>query len=170
MNMLSLQTHVLTSFLYALLEITSRLSAGPRAEFIYKLMKKDRAAVIAGIRASLDNGFMMQCNYIDQYVEIVGILVATACSIMIRARYSQDLNLDIIGASFFIQLSIEYVGDMMYSMWEAGVLGFRKRAALWWTHQKNHHFLRHSFIAVIATPLMTGLWIQSAVLGVPASG
>jgi len=113
--------------------------------------------------------FLVQCLYIDQFVEIVGIAIAVAFGgpITIRGIFGQNLHLDRIGISFLAQVVLEIIGDVTYALWEAGVLEFRKRVALWRMYQSQHAYVRvlHSFLAVLPAPLFMGLWIQTAVVG-----
>jgi len=168
--MLSLQQHIVSAFLFALMEAALRLSVAPRALALYSILhRRDRVKVLHHVRSAMEDGFLLQCAYIDEFCEVVGILTAFPASIMIRARYGQGLNLNIIGVSFVIQLALEIFGDMVYSLWEAGVLGFRRKTALWCYYQSQNSYVKHAFVSVLACPLLCALWLQAAVLGVPSS-
>jgi len=155
-----------TAVLFLLLETAQRLSVAPRYTLTYGLLYRgDRKHIMSAVREQLSDGFLVQCLYIDQFVEIVGIAVAFGGTIIIRGIFGQNLHLDRIGISFLAQVVLEIIGDVTYALWEAGVLGFRKRVALWRMYQSQHAYVLYSFLAVLPAPLFTGLWIQTAVVG-----
>jgi len=168
--MLSLEQHITTAVLYAMVEGAIRMSVAPRLYATQSLVhRQNKKNTIDTVRSTLENGFQLQCLYIDQFAEIIAIFTAFPASLMIRARYNQGLNLGIIGVSFFIQLALELSGDVLFSLWEAGVLGYRRRTAVWRYHQSHHLYLKYCILPVMWAPLFSSVWFQAAVLGVPAT-
>jgi len=164
-NLQSLESQIVTAVLYSLLEVAYRLSVAPRYNIFYSVLYRgDRKRIMGAVREQLKNGFLVQCLYIDQFVELVGIVVAFAGTIIIRARFAQDVNLNRFVISLVAQVALEVVGDVTYSLWEAGILGFRKRVALWRMYQTSHSYLLYAMLGVLASPLLTALWVQTAMV------
>jgi len=115
------------------------------------------------VRSNLHDGFMVQCQYIDQYSELVGMVVAFVVSVVVRYRFGQELRLSVIGVSFIVQMSLELISDIADALFQAGLLGFRKKTALWRLHLAKYTYLRHSATVAMGIPLFVGLWLQSAV-------
>jgi len=142
----------------------------PRTQLVTTIFSRgNRARAIDTARFSLENGFMLQTAYIDQMVEYAGIFVAWPGSLIVRHRYNQDLRLGVLVGTFIIQVTVELVGDVMCSLWEAGVLGFRRKTALWRLHQADSLYLKHSLVCLLAAPSICAVWFQAAVLGVPSN-
>jgi len=164
-NLQSLESQIVAAVLYSLLETAHRLSVAPRYNVFYSaLYRGERKRIMGAVREQLTNGFLVQCLHIDQFVELVGIVVAFAGTIIIRARFDQHLHLNRFVISLLAQVVLEVVGDVTYSLWEAGILGFRKRVALWRMYQTSHSYLLYAFVGVLASPLFTGLWVQIAMV------
>jgi len=129
--------------------------------------KDDEAKIWPVLRQATDSELDRNLEYADQFCETVGIVVSTSCSLIIRYRYGLDLNAGILVVSFVVQLLLEITGDVIFLFWEGTMLGYRKRVAQWREHLASNSYLSAAFLAVLATPLFTSLWIQCAVLGVP---
>jgi len=165
-NLQSLETQLVSAVLYSILESAHRLSIAPRYSFLYGILYRgDRKRIMSAVREQLSDGFLVQCLYIDQFVEIVGIAVAFSGTLIIRARFGQDSNIERIGFTLLAQIVLEVAGDVTYALWEASFFGFRKRVALWRMYQSQHTYLLYSLVAVLPAPLFTSLWVQTAIFG-----
>jgi len=168
--MLSLEQQVVTAVLYAMMEGAIRLSVAPRSFLTQSILRRQKKhQAMDKVRADLENGFQLQCLYIDQFARLIAIFTATPASLIIRAHYGLSLNLQIIGVSFCIQLTLEFAANALVSLWEAGVFGLKRRATVWRYHQTHLLYLRYAVLPVLWSPVFSSVWVQAAVLGAPAS-
>lgn len=158
-NVSSLPIQVATSILSGVFENSLRITRVVRTRKLWSLVTNPKFAA-AQAKLLLSHPYNLHVQYLSQLLEIASIFIAFGTALLVRARYDLKLPLDVVIASFVVQLCLELFFDSVTLLFESSIMGFTARARLYVEHQEKFYYFRCGLVGMIMVPLMSGVWVS----------